>query len=363
MFARAFLCGDGNGNRKDALYQRTKLVRGEAFPGIQVATYALMDNHFHLVVRFDPHAAHHLSAEEIAHRWLLVQDDAALRMNQDAFQATKKAIASDADRVHRYRQHLSTVGWFMRSIKQPIARMANIDDDCTGAFWEGRYSSIALTDEAAVVACMAYVDLNQVRAGLVDRPEDAVFTGLAERCAARQAGTQGLTHYPQPQAHDEDHRACFADEDSAPTTDCVLPLQDSEPALPLRAGVDDPNDAIDHEPDWLIPINRLFAQQLVSPDTIQFSQANYLELVDQTGRLLKAGKRGAINPRLSPLLKRLSITTEQWQIAHCNKRHIYGTGTYLGTAIGAAREMARRGLKRCIKTWLNPQSLATAPPQ
>ena len=256
----------------------------------------------------------------------------------------------------------------MRSIKQPIARMANQTDDCTGAFWEGRYKSIVLTDEQAVIATMSYVDLNQVRAGLVDRPEDAVFSGLAERCAAREAGEQGLTQYSRPQSHNEAHRRFQSFDDSHDHLDHPqpqLPLQACEPGFPHRPGVDDPNDAIDHEPSWLMPINQLFTQGWVDPDTIHLSQGNYLNLVDQTGRSVKSGKRGSIDPTLAPLLQRIGVTAQQWESVHTTtprQRLIYGTGTYLGKTISAGKEMLRRGLQRCRKTWLDPKPQAADAP-
>ena len=66
-------------------------------------------------------------------------------------------------------------------LNEHIAREANKEDNVTGRFWEGRFKSQALLDEQALITCMAYVDLNPVRAGIVDTPEASDYTSIQER--------------------------------------------------------------------------------------------------------------------------------------------------------------------------------------
>ena len=69
----------------------------------------------------------------------------------------------------------------MRFIDEPLARLANKEDNCTGRFWEGRFKSQVLLDEASVLACMVYVDLNPVRAGIADDLGGSDFTSIQHR--------------------------------------------------------------------------------------------------------------------------------------------------------------------------------------
>ena len=69
----------------------------------------------------------------------------------------------------------------MRRINEPIARAANCEDSCTGRFWEGRFKCQLLADERAVLASMAYVDLNPIRAGMTARLDHSHHTSIQQR--------------------------------------------------------------------------------------------------------------------------------------------------------------------------------------
>jgi hypothetical protein len=78
----------------------------------------------------------------------------------------------------------------MRCLAEPIARRGNKDDKVTGRFWEGRFRAQLLPYETALAACMAYVDLNPIRAGIAATPETSQFTSVKERFEDRQAADQ-----------------------------------------------------------------------------------------------------------------------------------------------------------------------------
>ena len=198
---RAFLCGadivSGKSFDHRKAWVQQRLEELAAVFAVDVCGFAVLSNHLHLVLRIRPDVAQDWSDEEVARRWWRLfprrgpnREIIELEPHQLA------ALLADPQRVARWRERLCSLSWFMRSLCEPIARRANREDGCSGRFWEGRFKSQALLDEAAVLACSIYVDLNPIRAGVADRPETSEFTTAFERIAARQevqeAGEPGV---------------------------------------------------------------------------------------------------------------------------------------------------------------------------
>jgi hypothetical protein len=142
----------------------------------------LMNNHYHIVVRINVDEVNQWSDEEVASRWMQIFSGPLL-MHQYLMNTslTVAELQSVSELLATWRARLADLSWFMRCINEPIARMANREDHCSGRFWEGRFKSQALLDERALLACMAYVDLNPIRAAIAITPEASNYTSIQER--------------------------------------------------------------------------------------------------------------------------------------------------------------------------------------
>ncbi len=183
---RAFLCGKDSAtgfnfeHRRQWIVDRIKLLCSVF--AVDLCAYAIMSNHYHVVIRIDEDVVETWSDEEIARRWMQVFSGPLL-MHQYLGNAdlTAHELEGVAGLFATWRQRLCDLSWFMRCLNEPIARLANAEDHCTGRFWEGRFKSQALLDARAVLACMAYVDLNPIRAAMAKNPEQSDYTSIQER--------------------------------------------------------------------------------------------------------------------------------------------------------------------------------------
>src|SRR5690606_24260691 len=147
----------------------------------------VMSNHYHLVVRINAERAAGWDEREVAARWMKIFTGPPIVHTWLAGGSPDEATAARArEEVTKWRERLCDLSWFMRCLNEHIARRANEEDCCTGHFWEGRFKTQALLDEQAVLACMAYVDLNPVRAGIAETPEGSDYTSIQQRI--RQLG-------------------------------------------------------------------------------------------------------------------------------------------------------------------------------
>ncbi len=264
---RAFLCGEDRftgksfSHRRAWLLDRLRLLT-ESF-AIDLCAYALMSNHYHLVVRIDPERAKEWSNHNIVERWCRVFSGPSY-----AQRFLRREVLSELERtlldrdILRWSARLSDLSWFMRCLNEWLARLANQEDDCTGRFWEGRFKSQALLDETALLTAMAYVDLNPVRAGIANSLMDSDFTSIQQRLfeVAKQPGS--------------------GDPEKADAIPTLLPF----------AG----------------------ALQAHGRQGIPFNLQDYCELVDTSGRVIRSDKRGAIPDHIPRLLTVLGVAPGEW---------------------------------------------------
>jgi putative transposase len=171
---RAFLCGNDRFTGKSFEHRRQWLEDRLIFLAdvfaIDLMAYAIMSNHYHVVVELKPEQASALSDDEVIERW------GNLYKVPDSTSVATIAI---------WRERLADLSWFMRCINEPLARRANREDRCKGRFWEGRFKSQALLDYTALLTCMAYVDLNPIRAKMAKTPETSRHTSINARIESK----------------------------------------------------------------------------------------------------------------------------------------------------------------------------------
>jgi REP element-mobilizing transposase RayT len=270
---RAYLCGIDHLTGENYEHRRewlvTKMKSLASIFSIDICAYAVMSNHYHLILRVDTDTASTWSEQEVIDRWTRLFSTPVLVERYLRGQNNDQAADNKArEIIEQWRTRLTDISWFMRVLNESIARQANREDNCTGRFWEGRFRSQALLDDAAILACMAYVDLNPIRAGMAETPEESDFTSIQERLRA----------FAFAAAHQTDNA-----ESVDPSTEQPADL------LPFTGG-----------------------EHLDAPKGIAFTLPDYLQLVDWTGRAVRDDKRGAIPTHIQPIFQRMGLNHEEW---------------------------------------------------
>ncbi|MFT5573768.1 MAG: REP element-mobilizing transposase RayT [Cryomorphaceae bacterium] len=255
---RAFLCGVDDYSGQSYEHRRGWLEgklhqTADAF-AIKLCAYAVMNNHYHVVLNVRSDLSASWSNHEVVERWHRLFSGTPLsqqfELGVPLSKPEQELLSKD---ITLWRHRLTDISWFMRIVNESIARQANSEDKCTGRFWEGRFKSQALLDDKALLACMAYVDLNPIRAKVAKTPETSEHTSIKQRIENTKSNS--------------------------------LPLSSIEDFVGSKSE------------DIGLPFNLI----------------DYIELVDWTGRILRDDKRGSIDPKLPPVLERLKFNNKKWQ--------------------------------------------------
>ena len=256
---RSYLCGVDKYSGQSYEHRRgwveKRLLFLSTFFAIDICAYAVMSNHTHVVLHVDKALADSWDMNTVLSRYHQLHKGTLLTHKYlKGEKLSPGELITFDETVERYRQRLYDISWFMRNLNEYIAREANKEDGCTGRFWEGRFKSQALLDESAVLACMAYVDLNPLRAKMEMTPETSKHTSIKKRAQA---------------------------------------LKKQEP-----------------QPNTLMPFVGNPRKDM--PKGIAYHLKDYFELVDATGRVIRDDKIGHISAAHSPILSRLGLNPEQW---------------------------------------------------
>lgn len=280
---RCLLMGEDPLTKKNYDYRKAwleqRIEQMAKYFGIDLLVYAVLSNHFHLVVRSRPDIVKTWDDTEVARRWCMLCPE---RKNDDGSPADPSEeelnlIRFDAVMLAEVRRRLSDISWLMRLVCQQIAQRINRADGETGRVWN-RFKAVRLLDEEALLACAAYVDLNPIRAGLAEKLEDSPHTSIKKRIEALASKESTESNELQPPAADRYLAPLHLDS-----------LRDALQIYPSTEG---------HRCSDLgfLPIN----------------EAQYIELLDWTARQ-KAKDKSGFTPESAPaVFERLNLSTAEW---------------------------------------------------
>ena len=301
---RTFLLGDESHHRRDWLQEALRAKT--AIFAIDVLAYAIMDNHFHLIVKTHPERAAAWGDLEVARRWTALCPPKNLKGQVVKLtQEELRELVARPGWVKERRKRLASMSWLMKLIKEKLARQANREDKCHGHFWEGRFASVPLLDQAAVIAGMVYVDLNPIRAKMAATPEESEYTSVQERIVLnagrvpRKLRRSGLRQDAQKNDH-------------------MLAQVRAEVLRKKAHNVIKP---------WVVAIKECAPG---AEGECTLTLADYLQLVDLTARRVRKDKRGAMDGTLEPILERLGLDADKWVEAMTRG------GRFRGRAVGSA---------------------------
>ncbi len=343
---RGWLCGEDpellKKHRKNYDHRRQWIVDridrlSQAF-AVDIAAYAVMSNHYHLVVYVDVERAKKWNIKQVllqyckvfeAHPWVndYLDPDKCQRLTKIQVQWVEET----ANTI--YRQRLYSISWFMRSINERLARMANAEDHCKGRFWEGRFKAQALLDEQALLTCMAYVDLNPLRAGIATTPETSDYTSVQARVETELAESNPRRNKSLKNSKNKNRRYDY-------NFSRLKPFADSK----VKSSINIKDKA----------------------HPLPFKLNDYLELVDASARMARNDKKYHMDSELPPIFERLNIDTEAlwWATAMSGRSGALASAWQFAHAIGDTLSLKqfRQRIKQQAQNWRDAQQMTGSQP-
>ena len=292
LFGEDPLTGINYDHRKEWIEERLRHFAGQF--GIDLLSFAILSNHYHLMLRSRPDVVATWDDTEVARRWLMIcphrteMDGTPCEPSENELDT----IRSCGQRLAEIRLRLSDISWWMRLLDQRIARRCNDEDEAKGRFFEDRFKAVPLIDEQAITACAVYIDLNLIRACIADTVELSDHTSGQLRAQSWQAKShQSASKVVETPEHSPTAGAAS----SADSFDAFLS------PISLSAVSDQPGPQVSQT-----------GKRCSDKGFLQMDEAGYLELLDWTARQTAAGKAGQTGSDRPPILERLGLPASVW---------------------------------------------------
>jgi len=278
LFGTDPVTGKNHDHRKIWIEDQLKLLAANC--GIDLLAFAILSNHFHLILRSRPDVVQTWDDSEVARRWLMLcpKRKKKDRSPEEPNEFELNSIRNDPVKLATIRRRLSDVAWWMRLLCQNIGTRANQEDKQVGKFFQGRYRAVRILDEETLLACAAYVDLNPIRAAMAETLETSEYTSVQRRIESLKQLTSSTPS-------------------NETTVDSFL--------SPLT---------IDEKRDSIGACAHQTRQRCSDKGFLSMSIVDYLELLDASARMVRPDKNGYTPTDVPPIFERLRLDPDYWRM-------------------------------------------------
>lgn len=347
---RVRLAGKDHESGKDYSHRKEWIqVKLEALAsafGIDVLGFSILSNHIHAILRNRPDVVASWSDKEVATRWLKIYPGKRLYENPlgQPTEEQVEALCKQPEKIAKIREGLADISRFMGVLAEHVARRANREDDVTGRFWEGRFKAQRILDEAGLLACAIYVDLNPIRAAIAKQIDDPQNASCHERLHGERGEMVPSHAFPE---------GCTTAKESGEQIRKSRKSQKRRRHQLIRRGA------------WLAPI-QLRKNQLDNsgpcpcPTGLRASNKGWLHLsLDDYLSLLRwiSGERPVDNDTQPPrnataLIKKLGLHPERWKTLIRNFSAYFRSSSFIGAPESMAAAARKNG-----RSWARGQTL------